>query len=436
MIKDTIVALAGGVNQAIAIIRLSGDEALKIASSVMKSSMLKQKSHTIIHNYIIDLGEVVDEVMVSYFAAPKSYTTEDMVEINIHGSSYIANRVVSLLIEKGARMANRGEFTQRAYLNKRIDLTQAEAIKDLIESNTFYSGKMAISGVMGSTFTLVEDLRGSLLETIGNIEVNIDYPEYDDVEQLTNDIIKPRIISWLDRISKIIKKTETNLLIKDGVITAIVGKPNVGKSTLLNALLEENKALVSEVEGTTRDIVEGEVIIDDLKLKLLDTAGLRSTEDLVEKLGIEKTKEAIEKANLVILVLDNKDRDNKEWLKLIKNKLHIVVYNKSDINNNIEGIKISALKNDLKELKDEIKRLIVDEELKPNEMLQSARQLGLMKQAKESISSALETINNGKELELVSIDLNQAYQQLSDIVGQYHRSDLLDSMFSNFCLGK
>ncbi|MFV0255228.1 MAG: tRNA uridine-5-carboxymethylaminomethyl(34) synthesis GTPase MnmE [Erysipelotrichaceae bacterium] len=436
MLNDTIVALAGGVNQAIAIIRLSGAQAKEITDRVVKRKILNQPSHTIKHNYIIDNDEVIDEVMISFFKAPLSYTTEDMIEINIHGSSYVANKVVSLLIAQGARSAQRGEFTQRAYLNKRIDLSQAEGIKDLIAANNKYNANMAINSVMGSTLKLIEKLRSSLLKTIANIEVNIDYPEYDDVEQLTDEIIKPRVKAWLSDISDIIKKSEQSLLIKEGITTAIIGEPNVGKSSLLNALLEENKALVSSVAGTTRDIVEGEVIINEISLKLLDTAGLRETNDEIEQMGIAKSKQAIKRADLVILVLDGTEKNLDKWQALLDDKMHIVVNNKADLNNTTNGINISALHNDISPLIDKIKELIKIEEIKPQEILQSARQIGLMRQAHQSLTNTLAALEDYQELELIAIDLQSAYQQISDIVGQYHRSDLLDSLFSSFCLGK
>jgi len=440
MLQDTIVALASSLTvSAIAIIRLSGSEAKSIANRVLKKSIMEQTTHTIQYNFVISEGEVVDEVLVSYFQSPRTYTTEDIVEINVHGGRYVANRVLGLLIGAGARMALPGEFTQLAYLNHRIDLSQAEAINDLVMANTQYEATKAISGLRGTVSSLIEELRTDLLNIIANIEVNIDYPEYDDVVELTNQLLLPLALQWHDRVEKIIKDSQQNLLLKDGIMTAIVGAPNVGKSSLLNALIQEDKALVSELAGTTRDLVEGSIVLEGVKLRLVDTAGIREGADRLEAMGIEKSKQAIAQAQLVILVIDASEPNSidQQLLELIGNKTSITVYNKADLVTVHEGIAISALQQDIGQLIDQIKLLFATDRILANpETLNTQRQLGLLMQAQGSLKQAILAMENAMELELVAIDLHQAYQHICDILGQYHRLDLLDTLFTNFCLGK
>ncbi len=437
MIKDTIVALSGHSNQAINIIRISGDQAKQIANQVLKYDITKQLSHTIKYNFVVEENQIVDEVMVSYFQAPKSYTGDEMVEINVHGSYMLGNKILSLLIGKGARAALPGEFTSIAYLNKRIDLTQAEAINDLVNAQTSYQASEAINKVVGKVKELITPMLSDMLEVMANIEVNIDYPEYDDVEVITDEILKPRVKRWIDKLNNIIKVSENNLLIKQGITTAIIGEPNVGKSSLLNSLISEDKALVSNIAGTTRDYVEGEVVIDNIHLKLIDTAGLRDSEDLLENMGMKKTELVVSKAELVILVLTNEDSDTQEYLKdLIKDKKHIIVYNKSDLYGHVEGLNISALNNDIDPLINRIKEMYYNQEINNDITLGNTRQIGLAKKALNSLTSAYSALESYQEVDLIAIDINSAYQHLSDILGQYHRADLLDSIFSNFCLGK
>ncbi len=440
MLTDTIVAQVGYQTQAINIVRVSGDEAKSIVNQILKYDITDQASHTIKHNYVVVSNEVVDEVMVSYFQAPKSYTKEDVLEINVHGSLLVTNQIVSALIARGARLALPGEFTQRAYLNNRIDLTQAEAINELIQANTKYRAKSAISGVCGETNQLIKNIMNELLAILANIAVNIDYPEYDDVIELTNEIILPQVKMWESKLNEIIVKSENSLLVKSGITTAIIGEPNVGKSSLLNALIKEDKALVSDIAGTTRDYVEGDVVIDNLHLRLIDTAGLRESEDKLELMGMEKTKMIIDKADLILLVVDGSkalSKSEKQWLEMIKDKKHLLISNKKDLGSNNKGIAISALNNDINPLIEELKKMYdIDEVTTTTEILGNQRQVGLMKQAQESLQSAILALSNYQELELVSIDINQAYQQLADIIGEYHRQDLFDNIFGNFCLGK
>ena len=439
MLNDTIVAISTGlVEQAISIIRLSGDEAIEVVDKIFDKDLTKAKSHTITYGFIKDEDDIVDEVLVSVFRAPKSYTMEDIVEINCHGGIYITKRILSLCIDNGARLARPGEFTQRAFLNGRIDMSQAEGINDLIKANNHNKASSAIHSLKGSVTRLIDPLCEDLLDIIANIEVNIDYPEYDDVEVLTNQKIRPKVVSFLARIDDIIHKAQNSIIIKNGINTVILGKPNVGKSSLLNAMLQEDKAIVTNVAGTTRDLVEGEVTLNDVTLNLIDTAGIRDTNDIVEKIGIEKSIEALNNAQLVILVCDDKlDDEDKRLLDMAKDKPCLIVYNKKDLHDVKDGINISAINNDIEELVDAINDMF-KEEIIDNKMdtLNNERQIGLAIIARKHMLDVLKAIDDNVELDLVSIDLNMAYEDLKEILGHATREDLLDALFSKFCLGK
>ena len=439
MLNDTIVAISTGlVEQAISIIRLSGDEAIEVVDKIFDKDLTKAKSHTITYGFIKDEDDIVDEVLVSVFRAPKSYTMEDIVEINCHGGIYITKRILSLCIANGARLARPGEFTQRAFLNGRIDMSQAEGINDLIKANNHNKASSAIHSLKGSVTRLIDPLCEDLLDIIANIEVNIDYPEYDDVEVLTNQKIRPKVVSFLARIDDIIHKAQNSIIIKNGINTVILGKPNVGKSSLLNAMLQEDKAIVTNVAGTTRDLVEGEVTLNDVTLNLIDTAGIRDTNDIVEKIGIEKSIEALNNAQLVILVCDDKlDEEDERLLAMAKDKPCLIVYNKKDLHDVKDGINISAINNDIEELVDAINDMF-KEEIIDNKMdtLNNERQIGLAISARKHMLDVLKAIDDNVELDLVSIDLNMAYEDLKEILGHATREDLLDALFSKFCLGK
>lgn len=439
MLNDTIVAISTGlVEQAISIIRLSGDEAIEVVDKIFDKDLTKAKSHTITYGFIKDEDDIVDEVLVSVFRAPKSYTMEDIAEINCHGGIYITKRILSLCIANGARLARPGEFTQRAFLNGRIDMSQAEGINDLIKANNHNKASSAIHSLKGSVTRLIDPLCEDLLDIIANIEVNIDYPEYDDVEVLTNQKIRPKVVSFLARIDDIIHKAQNSIIIKNGINTVILGKPNVGKSSLLNAMLQEDKAIVTNVAGTTRDLVEGEVTLNDVTLNLIDTAGIRDTNDIVEKIGIEKSIEALNNAQLVILVCDDKlDDEDKRLLDMAKDKPCLIVYNKKDLHDVKDGINISAINNDIEELVDAINDMF-KEEIIDNKMdtLNNERQIGLAISARKHMLDVLKAIDDNVELDLVSIDLNMAYEDLKEILGHATREDLLDALFSKFCLGK
>ena len=443
MLNDTIAAIStAAVDGAISIIRMSGSDALTIANRIVSFDIMKKKSNTISYGYIIDPenNETIDEVLVSVFHAPKTFTCEDIVEINCHGGRFITKKILRLCLAYGARLANPGEFTQRAFLNGRIDLTQAEAINDMILANTNENAKMAMQGIKGSVKKLLDPLIQDLLDIIANIEVNIDYPEYDDVEQLTTEIIQPKVKQWLEKISNILDHAQSGQLMKEGIKTAIVGKPNVGKSSLLNALLEEEKAIVTDIAGTTRDIVEGQIHLQGLTLRLIDTAGIRETDDVVEKIGIQRSLKAINEAQLVIVVLDSSrelDAQDQELLDLTKDKTRIIVHNKADISSVNEGICISAYQKDIDALIQEIHRLFdVHKIVLEEPLLNNERQISLMMKAENSMKQALRPMEYGMELDIVEIDIQEAYTSLKEILGEVHREDLLDTLFSNFCLGK
>ncbi|MEG0842052.1 MAG: tRNA uridine-5-carboxymethylaminomethyl(34) synthesis GTPase MnmE [Erysipelotrichaceae bacterium] len=442
--QDTIAAISTALaDGAISIVRMSGDEAISIANRLCKQDLNKALSHTITYDHIIDplKNEVIDEVMIAVFRSPKTFTREDVVEINCHGGTYVTRRILQLCLAQGARLANRGEFTRRAFLNGRIDLTQAEAINDIIEAKAASNASLAIQGIQGSVRKLLDPLIQEVLDIVANIEVNIDYPEYDDVVQLTNDVLLPKAKHWLSEIDEILKRSESGKIVKEGIKTAIIGKPNVGKSSLLNALLEEDKAIVSSIAGTTRDIVEGSIRLENITLHLIDTAGIRETQDTIEKIGIERSLKAIEQAQLVIVVLDSSrdlDEQDQELLELTKDKTRIIVYNKEDQKTlNHDGISISATQNQISQLIKEIHRLYDQHLIVLHEpTLANDRQIALMMKAKDAMMNAYQAMQAGYELDLVTIDIQEAYTALKEILGEVHREDLLDTLFSNFCLGK
>lgn len=441
MLNDTIAAISTALNnQAISIVRLSGDEAIEIANKIFDRDLNHIQGNTIIYGHIMEDGHKLDEVMVSIFRAPKSYTMEDLVEINCHGGVYITRRILSLCLANGARMALNGEFTKRAYLNGRIDLAKAESINDMINANSEVQIKSAMKGIDGSISRLIEPLCDDIMNMIGMIEVNIDYPEYDDVEIITNEKLLPKLHEWISISDEMIDKAQRFRVIKEGLKTAIVGKPNVGKSSLLNALLNKDKAIVTDIAGTTRDLVEDDVRLDNITLHLIDTAGIRESDDVVEKIGIERSLKAIEEAELVILVIDaskDMDEEDKELLELTKDKDRIIVYNKTDMNDDVKGIKVSALNGDISELKNYLnERYDKDQSLIDEDILNNERQIALMIKANKGLKDMLKEVDYGYELDLVSSDLYTVYHDLSEIIGKSYEDDLIDHLFRNFCLGK
>lgn len=440
--NDTIAAIASPLAEgAISIIKISGDQAIEKANKIFDRDLNKFSANTINYGNIIDptSKQIIDEVMVSVFKAPASFTREDVIEINTHGGVLVTRTVLSLVLSQGIRLARPGEFTQRAFLNGRVDLTQAEAINDLIVASSTKGMELAVSGIKGSIKKLLDPLIAEMLDIIAQIEVNIDYPEYDDVKQLSNDLVKPSILDWIKQLDIIIERALKTREIKEGVSTVIIGEPNVGKSSLFNALIEEDKAIVTDIAGTTRDLVEGSIHLDNVTLSLIDTAGLRDTEDKIEKIGIEKTNEAINKAEFIIMVLDATRKINKQekvLLEKIQDKRHLVVYNKTDLKET-GGVQVSAIKNDIGSLVKEINDLFEYSDLDLSEgSLNNERQIGLAMQARENLNQALLAIESELELDLVTIDLNEAYTALKEILGEVSRDDLLDTLFSKFCLGK
>lgn len=445
---ETIVSISTALGKgAISIVRLSGNEAIDICNKSFRGvDLRKSASHFVNYGYIYDDNESIDEVLVTVFKAPKTYTREDVVEINCHGGIYVTNRILEIMIKNGARIAEPGEFTKRAYLNGRIDLTQAEAVMDMINSETEKSLKCANIAIRGEIKSLIDEFKREIMDCITKIEVNIDYPEYDDEVEMTNDIIKPILLSLKDKIDEIIKKNRDASLIKNGINTVIIGKPNVGKSSLLNMLLEENKAIVTNIAGTTRDIIEGKIIIDGIALNLIDTAGVRETDDVVEKIGVERTKEAIEKAELILLLLDNSmclEDIDKELLKLTENKNRIVIINKADLDSNIEysenDIKISIHNlEDRKIIINAIKEKTLTSDLNDLDAsyIGNARQIGLIKVALNHINDALKSIDDNMPVDIINVDITKAYLRMCDVVGEGSPEDVINNLFANFCLGK
>lgn len=449
MLFDTIAAktTADGTS-AINLIRVSGTESIPVVNQIFKGpNLLKQESHTIHYGHIYDENQIIDEVMVSIFKSPRTFTTEDVVEISCHGGNYITDEILKLLISHGIRLADRGEFSRRAYLNGRLDLTEAESIMDLVNAKSHTQLSLANNQLQGDVKKLIETLQEKILSIIAHIEVNIDYPEYDDVEQLTNELLRPKIKALIKETDQIIKESETGKIIRDGIKTVIVGKPNVGKSSLLNTLLKEDRAIVTDISGTTRDLIEADLNLDGIILKLIDTAGIRSTQDVIEKIGINKSKKAIETADLVLLVLNQAERLNdldKTLLDLTKNKERIIIGNKIDLGKqiNLEDENIINVSAKTKEgvdlLAKAVKALFIDEKILNGEraLLSNVRHIGKFKEVRQALMDAEKAASNLIPIDFVEIDLRKAWANLGEITGRSTSDDLLDSLFSNFCLGK
>ena len=445
---DTIVAISTAMGKgAISIIRLSGDEALSIANKVFRGDDLENvPSHTIHYGKIYDHEDYVDEVMVSVFLAPRTYTKENVVEINCHGSMFLANKILELLVDNGARLAEPGEFTKRAFLNGRIDLTQSEAVMDVINAQTENSLKCANVALRGEVKEMIVSLREKLINCIAKVEVNIDYPEYEDEEQITNEYLLPILQDVEKQLKDILEKAKASSFIRDGIKTVIIGQPNVGKSSLLNALLHEDKAIVTNIAGTTRDIVEGKINIGGVLLNLIDTAGIRETLDEVEKIGVEKTKKALDEADLVILLLDNSKPLNEvdyELLKMTEDKKRIVVVNKTDLEKHIdydgEVVEVSLLdKKSSETIINYIKNICNLEEI--NEIdatyIGNVRQITKIKEAYKSIIDSLNGINEGYPVDIINVDISTAWRLLGELLGEGNPEELINNLFANFCLGK
>ena len=447
---DTIAAISTtmGVG-AISIVRVSGDNAIEIVNKIFKGPDLsKVESHTINYGFIMDKNEKVDEVLVTVMRAPKTFTREDVVEINTHGGIAITNKVLELLLTNGCRLAEPGEFTKRAFLNGRIDLIEAEGVMDLINSKTEKSRKLAINQVNGEVSKLIKDLRQKIIEVLANIEVNIDYPEYEDIEQVTNKMILEKTDIIEKKIKNILSKSKDSKIIKEGIKTIIIGSPNVGKSSILNRLLNENKAIVTDIAGTTRDIVEGTIQINGIVLNMIDTAGIRKTDDVVESIGVKKSLDLIDDADLILYVLNNNEEiteEEKEILERIKNKNYIIIVNKIDLENRLdlsilnEYIEMSILNDTgIDELRNKIVEMFNLEKLEGSDYtyLSSARSISLLNKALNSLNSVKEWIKNNAPVDMVEIDLKQVWSILGEITGETYTDELIDQLFSQFCLGK
>ena len=448
---DTIAAISTALGVgAISIIRVSGTDSIEIVNKIFKGKDLtKVDSHTIHYGHIIDKDEIIDEVLVSVMKAPKTFTTEDIVEINSHGGIATTNKVLELVLRNGARLAEPGEFTKRAFLNGRIDLVEADGIMNVIASKTDKARIQSINQLSGKVSNRIKSLRDKLVSIIANIEVNIDYPEYEDIEEVTNDKITPALLDFKNELIHIIEKSDEGKIINQGINVGIFGRPNVGKSSLLNALLEEDKAIVTDIEGTTRDIVEGTINVNGVVLNIIDTAGIRETDNVVEKIGVEKSKSIMDSCDLSILILNNNEPLSEEDIKLLdtlKDKKHIVLINKIDLENkldlskiNDEYLQISIFQDKgIEELKQKIIDLFNLGELETEDLtyLSDARSIALLKKALSFIEESLISINNEEPIEMVEMNIKESWNILGEIIGETYKEELLDELFSRFCLGK
>ena len=452
MLHDTIATISTAMGEgAISIVRLTGDDALHIANEVFKGKDLTQvSSHTIHYGHLIDIETqaAIDEVLVSVMKAPRTFTAEDVVEINCHGGILVTNKVLESVLRAGARLAEPGEFTKRAFLNGRIDLAQAESIMDIIHAKTEESLTLAMNGLDGRVSNLIKHLRSNVLDIIAQIEVNIDYPEYDDVEEMTQDILLPKARVIKHEMEQLLQTAKTGKILRDGIKTVIIGRPNVGKSSLLNQLMREEKAIVTNIAGTTRDVVEGFINVGGVMLNLIDTAGIRETNDIVEAIGVEKSRKLIEEAELILLVLNSNEKlteDDRELLRLTENKKRLVILNKNDLEQKIERHELSDVietsmiaDNGIEIIEKTIKSLfeIGDIQAKDMTYLSNARHIAKLKLAIQSITDSISALEDGMLIDMVEIDIKQAWYTLGEILGEEIGDSLIDELFSKFCLGK
>ena len=449
--NDTIAAISTSLGVgAISIIRVSGNKAINIVNKIFSSNLLSKESHTVSYGYILDKKEKIDEVLVTLMKAPKTFTTEDVVEINCHGGIQTTKKILELLIENGCRLAKPGEFTKRAFLNGRIALTEAEAVMDLINVKNENARKIAMNNLSGHTTKKIENLRKKILDIISNIEVNIDYPEYLDIEVVTTNQIKKELKNIKEQLEIISNNSRNSKLITEGINVAIIGKPNVGKSSILNKLIGENKAIVTDIPGTTRDIVESSIILDGLQLNLIDTAGIRETKDTVEQIGVNKSKEYLEKADLILLVFNNNEEITEEDISLLeetKNKKRIIIINKNDLEKRFnlpKNIKINIIYSNtiedkgLENLKEKIVEMFNFEEIDTNDFtyVSSLEQINKIESAKQSIKDIEKGLENNLAIDMLEIDLKNIWQILGEVTGKIYTEELLDNLFKNFCVGK
>ncbi|EGQ1781572.1 tRNA uridine-5-carboxymethylaminomethyl(34) synthesis GTPase MnmE [Staphylococcus pseudintermedius] len=456
---DTITSISTPMGEgAIGIVRLSGHDAVEIADKLYKGKHLLKDvpTHTINYGHIIDpeTEEVVEEVMVSVLRAPRTFTREDIVEINCHGGILTINRVLELTMTYGARMAEPGEYTKRAFLNGRIDLSQAEAVMDFIRSKTDRASKVAMNQIEGRLSDLIKRQRQSILEILAQVEVNIDYPEYDDVEDATTEFLLERSQEIKQEIQKLLDTGVQGKIMREGLSTVIVGKPNVGKSSMLNNLIQDNKAIVTEVAGTTRDVLEEYVNVRGVPLRLVDTAGIRETEDIVERIGVERSRKALSEADLILFVLNYNEpltEDDRKLYEVIKNEDAIVIINKTDLEQRLELAEVETMVGDMPiiqtsmlqqqgidELEIQIRDLFFGGEVQSQDMtyVSNSRHISLLKQAKNAIQDAIDAAEMGVPMDMVQIDLTRTWEILGEIIGESASEELIDQLFSQFCLGK
>lgn len=458
---DTIAAISTPMGEgAIAIVRLSGDDAITIANKLYAGPSGKQllnvPTHTIHYGNIADpdTGHIVEEVMVSVLKGPKTFTREDVVEINCHGGIVSVNRVLQLALNHGARLAEPGEFTKRAFLNGRIDLSQAEAVMDLIRAKTDRAMNVALGQMEGRLSKLIQRLRQEILETLAHVEVNIDYPEYDDVEEMTHSMLVEKATLVRNEIEKLLQTSQQGKILREGLSTVIVGRPNVGKSSLLNSLIHENKAIVTDIPGTTRDVIEEYVNVRGVPLRLVDTAGIRETEDIVEKIGVEKSRQVLKKADLILLVLNYSEdlsKEDEQLFEAIRGMDVIVIVNKTDLKQKMDMTRVNELANGspvvatslleeqgIDELEESISSLFFAGSVGASDLtyVSNTRHIALLSQAKRTIEDALEAIDMGVPIDIVQIDLTRTWELLGEIIGDAVHESLIDQLFSQFCLGK
>ncbi|OAO25790.1 tRNA uridine-5-carboxymethylaminomethyl(34) synthesis GTPase MnmE [Staphylococcus capitis] len=456
---DTITSISTPMGEgAIGIVRLSGPQAIEIGDTLYKGKkkLSEVDTHTINYGHIIDpeTNETVEEVMISVLRAPKTFTREDIIEINCHGGILTINRILELTMTYGARMAEPGEYTKRAFLNGRIDLSQAEAVMDFIRSKTDRASKVAMNQIEGRLSYLIKKQRQSILEILAQVEVNIDYPEYDDVEDATTEFLLEQSKNIKEEINRLLETGTQGKIMREGLSTVIVGRPNVGKSSMLNNLIQDNKAIVTEVAGTTRDVLEEYVNVRGVPLRLVDTAGIRDTEDIVEKIGVERSRKALSEADLILFVLNNNEpltEDDQTLYEVVKNEDVIVIINKTDLEPRLDIdevkemigdmplIQTSMLKQEgIDELEIQIRDLFFGGEVQNQDMtyVSNSRHISLLKQARHSIQDAIDAAESGVPMDMVQIDLTRTWEILGEIIGESASDELIDQLFSQFCLGK
>ncbi len=444
MNEDIIVAVATSrLEAAISMLRISGKGSIELVSKFFTGRIVDKESHTITYGYIKDKNEKIDEVMVSIYRGKRTFTGEEMVEISCHGGVYITSKVLETTLKYGARQAEPGEFSKRAFLNGRIDLSQAEAISDIITAKSGLATNLALQGIQGNIRNFIEDLKEELIKIITQIEVNIDYPEYDDVEELTAKNLLPKSIILKEKMEKILDDSKNIKLLKEGIKTVIIGRPNVGKSSLLNALLQEDKAIVTNIAGTTRDIVEGSIRVDNIILNMIDTAGIRDTKDIIESIGVEKSKSLINEAELLLLVIDGSmplQQEDIDLLEQTKDTNRIIIINKKDQGKviDIEGVEVSAKEKDIYQITSKIKDIFKFGKIDLNnqEILTNVRQTNILYQAKIQLEQAINAMNMMVPTDLIVEDLYSCWLLLKEILGQQAKDDLLDELFKRFCIGK